>query len=137
VRAERIGRATATSGGVLILLYALVSGVGGPPSEFCQTPPYLADALFGYLPAFYLGGALLALVGLVQSAVGSRVGRWSSTCGGILSSVGNLVCYGIAAPHEARGALWLAATAIPLVLVIWMPFWMSRRIHERPAANGV
>jgi hypothetical protein len=126
--ADRLG---AIVGGVLIFLYALLSGIGGPPSEFRQEPPFFAKLLADHLLAIYGGGAILGLVGLIQSAIGSRLGRWGSTCGGRLSSLGNLAAAGIAAPHEASVSLWLAAIVIPLVLVIWVPYSVHRIYEQR------
>jgi hypothetical protein len=113
-------------GGVLILLVALLSAVGAPPSELRQDPTWVARVFADYLFVLYGGGVLLALVGVTQSAIGSPIGRWSSTSGGVLIVTANLAAAGIAAPREASVAAGLAGIVAVLVPGIWVPYGIAR-----------
>ena len=123
-------RVAATLGALLILVYALMSGIGGPPSEFTQHPPWLADLLFDRLFGFYAAGAVLALAGLVSGAFHATWSRWSSTVGGVSISVGNLVCAGIGAGNNAHAAFILGVIVIPLLLTVWVPHMLRRRDRQ-------
>ena len=115
------GRACSRIATILVVPYAVVSGVGAPPSEFRQDTSRFVDAASQLLPVYYLIGVLLGLVAVVANAVGARAGRWCGTAACAVSCFADVVCSGMAGPREARFAVRLAAAAIPLVLVIWLP----------------
>lgn len=118
--AQGVERGRVVLGSLGVVTLAMLSGIGGPPSEFCQGLPPLVDTAGHYLLHIYLGALFVGLVGLVAAALVPAAGRVISTVAVALTTAGNLLSALIGSGGEGRGALIVLVFLLPFVLLMWV-----------------